>query len=100
MKRIEIANIRDGMRDMKEIGRLVEVGKPIQMSTRYGPAMMAKAKLRDDTGEISLNLWRQQIHVAAVGDTIILENAFAKEFKGVVEVNIGIDGRIAVLKDG
>ena len=45
-----------------------------------------------------LNLWREQIEVAKVGDTIVLENAFAREFGGVVEVNIGADGKIAVLK--
>lgn len=41
---------------------------------------------------------RRQIDVAKAGDTIVLENAFAREFGGVVEVNIGADGKIAVLK--
>lgn len=94
MARVKIAQIRAGMRNMEIIGRLVEVGKPVQISTRYGPAMMAKAKLRDETGEIVLNLWRQQIDVAKEGELVILQNAFAREFSGVVELNIGADGKI------
>jgi len=79
---------------MEVVGRLVEVGTPVQMSTRYGPALMAKAKLRDDTGEIVLNLWRQQIDMAREGEVVTLRNAFAREFSGVVELNIGADGEI------
>ena len=74
---------------LEVIGELVEVGTPVQMLTRYGPALMAKAKLRDDTGEIVLNLWRQQIDVAREGEAMILQNAFAREFSGVVELSIG-----------
>ena len=94
MARVKIAQIRAGMRNMEVIGRLVEVGEPVQMSTRYGLALLAKAKLRDDTGEIVLNLWREQIDVAKEGDVVIIENAFAREFSGVVELNIGADGKI------
>lgn len=62
--------------------------------------MLARAVLEDETGSVCLNLWRDQIDVAKAGDTIVLENAFAREFGGVVEVNIGADGKIAVLKHG
>lgn len=100
MARVKIAHIRAGMRNMEIIGRLVEVGKPVQISTRYGLALLAKAKLRDDTGEIALNLWRQQIDVAREGETVILQNAFAREFSGVVELNIGADAKILPYQRG
>lgn len=95
---VKIGQIRAGMRNMKVTGRLKEVGKPREIDTRFGPATLATAILEDETGSVRLNLWREQIEVAKVGDTIVLENAFAREFGGVVEVNIGADGKIAVLK--
>ncbi|MBL7083868.1 MAG: DNA-binding protein [Candidatus Aminicenantes bacterium] len=91
---MKISQIKAGMRNIEVIGRLVELGKPVQMSTRYGLEPLAKAKLRDDTGEIVLNLWRQQIDVAQEGEIVILRNAFAREFSGVVQLNIGADGEI------
>jgi len=95
---VKVREIRGGMRNMKITGRLKEVGKPTEIATRFGPATLATAILEDETGSVRLNLWREQIELAKAGDTIVLENAFAREFGGVVEVNIGADGKIAVLK--
>lgn len=95
---VKIGKIRPGMRNMKVTGRLKEVGKPREIGTRFGPVTLATAILEDETGSVRLNLWREQIEVVKAGDTIVLENAFAREFGGVVEVNIGADGKIAVLK--
>jgi len=47
-----------------------------------------------------LNLWRDQVGLVKPGDLIKVENAFAKEFRGRVELNVGGSGRIAVLKCG
>ena len=100
MIEVKVGQIRGGMRNMKVTGRLKEVGKPKEIGTRFGPATLATAVLEDETGSVHLNLWRDQIDIAKAGDTIVLENAFAREFSGVVEVNIGADGKIAVLKHG
>jgi ssDNA-binding replication factor A large subunit len=98
MIQLKIGQIRAGMRNMKIIGTLKEVTRPVEMGTRYGPALLARAVLEDETGSVRLNLWRDQIDVAKAGDTVLLENAFAREFGGVVEVNIGADGRISLTK--
>jgi ssDNA-binding replication factor A large subunit len=95
MMHVKVAVIKAGMRNMEVIGRLIEIGEPVQISTRYGMAMLARAKLKDETGEIVVNLWRQQIDAAKPGEIVILKNAFAREFGNVIELNIGVDGEIA-----
>lgn len=100
MIEVEVGQIRGGMRNMKIIATLKEVEEPVEIATRYGRAMLAKAVLQDETGSVRLNLWRDQIDVAKVGDRIVLENAFARDFGGTVEVNIGADGKIAVMQHG
>lgn len=100
MIEVEVEQIRGGMRNMKIIATLKEVEEPVEIATRYGRAMLAKAVLQDETGSVRLNLWRDQIDVAKVGDRIVLENAFARDFGGTVEVNIGADGKIAVMQHG
>jgi ssDNA-binding replication factor A large subunit len=47
-----------------------------------------------------LNLWRDQVDLVKPGDLIKVENAFAKEFRDRVELNVGRSGRIVVLKHG
>jgi len=98
MIQVKVGQIRGGMRNMNITGTLKEVEKPVEIGTRYGPAMLARAVLQDETGSVRLNLWRDQIDIAKAGDTVVLENAFAREFVGVVEVNIGADGNISLLK--
>jgi len=62
----------------------------------FGPARVATAILKDETGQVKLNLWRDQIERAKVGETVRLENAFAREFRGWTELSIGSDGSITV----
>lgn len=100
MVEVKIGQIRAGMRNMKITGMLKQVSKPREIGTRFGPATLATAILEDGTGSVRLNLWRQQIDMAQAGDMVVIENAFAREFGGVVEVNIGADGKISVLKRG
>jgi len=73
---------------------------PIPMVSTLWIDQTLKAKLCDDTGEIALNLWRQQIEVVKEGEVVILQNAFAREFSGVVELNIGADGKILPYRRG
>lgn len=97
MDEVKIGRIKAGMRNMKVTGTIKEISEPREIGTRFGPANLATAILEDETGSVRLNLWRDQIDVAKEGDTIILENAFAREFGGVVEVNIGADGTIYLI---
>ena len=47
----------------------------------------ALCTLEDDTGSIPLNLWREQVHQAEIGDTIRLKGAFVKRKAGVVQLS-------------
>jgi len=70
------------------------------VKTRFGPATVSWAILRDETGSIRLNLWRTQIDAVMVGDVIRLVNAFVKVYGGEMELNVGSDGRIDMLERG
>ena len=103
MLQVKVSQIRGGMRNMRNmkiVGILKEAEKPVEIGTRYGPALLVRAILEDETGSVCLNLWRDQIDVAKAGDAVVLENAFAREFGEVVEVNIGADGKIEVIRRG
>jgi replication factor A1 len=95
---IKVADIKSGMRNITVMGKVIEIGQPKEVRTRYGPARVAAAVLQDDTGTIRLNLWRDQIEKVKVGDPVRIENAFVREFSGRPELNIGADGRIIVLR--
>lgn len=97
---LKISQISRNMRNIEVTGKVIRKGDVREVKTRYGPAKVSWAILKDDTGSIRLNLWRNQIDVVMVGDVIKLVNAFVKEYGGEVELNIGWDGRIVVLERG
>jgi len=49
------------MRGICVTGTIVSIGDVRVVETRYGPARVAQAVLRDESGSIILNLWRGQI---------------------------------------
>jgi len=97
---VKISDIKPGMRELTLVGTIASLGEIRDVTTRFGPARVAPAVLQDETGSIRLNLWRLQIEAVRLGDRVELVNAFARKFGGLVELNIGKDGRIVVLERG
>jgi len=95
---LKIADIKPDMRGLDITGRIIEMGEVKIVETKFGPARVAQAILRDKTGSIILNLWRNQIDSVKVGDTIRVENAFVRIFRDQLELNVGRDGKITVVR--
>ena len=95
---LKIKDIRAGMENIRLIGRVVHKSKVIIVNTKFGPAKFAYAIIEDKSGKIRLNLWRNQVDIIKVGDYIEIINAFAKSFKGQVELNVGRSGKIVIKK--
>ena len=98
MNKVKISQIRPGMRGIGVAGTIVSIGDVKVVETRFGPARVAQAVLQDESGNIILNLWRGQIDIVRKGDTVLVENAFVRIFKGQMELNVGRDGRISVIR--
>ena len=97
---MKIKDLKPGMDGVTITARVVSVSEPRKVSTRYGEALVAQAVIEDETGSAVLNLWRDQVKLVKPGDVIRVENAFTKEFRGRIELNVGKSGRIVVLKHG
>lgn len=96
----KIHDIQPNMRNLEVIGKIIEKRESRSVETRYGPSKVAIAILEDDTGRIRLNLWREQIDAVKEGDTIMIINAFTRMFGESIELNLGKDGKIFLLKWG
>jgi len=95
---MKIKDIRPGMEGITLVARVLSVGEPKRVMTKFGIASVANAIISDETGKVVLNLWRNQINLVKPGYIIKVENAFAKKFKNRVELNVGKRGRILVLR--
>lgn len=98
MPLVKIRDIKSGMENIEVLGRVTNISKKRQVSTRYGLANVVTATLKDETGSIHLNLWRQQIDRVSEGGIVRIINAFARVYNDRLELNIGGGGRIIPVK--
>lgn len=75
---------------------VVEIEEPREFTNFRGNGMVANAKVKDSSGEVKLTLWNEQIDQVEVGKTIIIENGWAKEYRGELQIGAGKFGKITV----
>ncbi len=92
-----ICNLKAGMSGISVTGRVREVPPKTLVGTRYGlEAYVSNILLADESGSIRLSLWEKQIDGIAVGDTVKLENASTKTFRGHPQLRLGKSGKMSV----
>lgn len=52
--------------------------------------------LADDTGEIKLTLWGDDITLVKEGDVVVIDNGYTKEFRGDISISAGKYGKMIV----
>lgn len=84
----EKADIEATVTDIGETRSFVRFGRPLRVAT---------ATLKDDSGEIKISLWNEDIDKVKPGVKIKLTNGFVKEFQGEKQVTTGKLGKIEVM---
>ena len=94
-------NINELTNDMRHVtveGTVTKITEPRTVNLRAGgSAQVADATIADNTGEIKLSLWDDQIKMIKEGDKILIENGYTQAFRGENSLNIGRYGKITVL---
>jgi replication factor A1 len=73
-------------------GNIISMSEPKEVETRYGKTQLVIAQLKDETGEIPLNLYGEQVGKVKAGDIITIENAYTLLYEGKLTLNIPKEG--------
>lgn len=95
---MKINEIKRGMSNISVHGKIIDISSARDVQTKYGRRSVADALIEDETGQISLSLWEDQINKVAVGDTVDIKGAFATEFRNKLQLSIPRSGKIEVIK--
>ena len=93
---MKIGQLKPGMRKVDITGTIATIEAPRDVSTKFGPAQVALATISDPTGTVKLTLWNEKISQVAVGDTVLITNAYVDSFRGELQLNVGRYGKLAV----
>lgn len=96
---MKISEIKSGMSNVIVEGKVIDISETRDVQTRYGKRSVADAILEDDTGQISLSLWENQINSVSVGDKIAVSGAYVTEFREKIQLSIPRAGKIEILEE-
>jgi replication factor A1 len=88
------------MRSVNIEGKIVEISEPRLVRSRMTGRVnkVATAILADDSGQINLALWNEQIETVKPESMVKIENGYVTEFRGRKQLNIGKYGNLKVVK--
>ena len=99
-REIKIRNLRSGLSKIKISGKITSIEDTIEMETKYGKKILTLVNIKDQTGDIVLELWDNIIPEERIKEGIEFEiiNAYTKVYDG--ELRLGLqkhDGKIKLL---
>ena len=92
---MKISDLKAGTGNVNVSGEITEKEEARDVITKFGKKLrVASAKLKDDSGEITLSLWNDDADKFAVGDKVKIENGWVSEFKSNPQLSAGKFGKI------
>lgn len=74
---------------------IVSKGEAREFASEKGSGKVCNCAGKDDTGEVSLTLWNEQIDEFGEGDSVKIENGWVSEYKGKMQLGTGRMGTIS-----
>ena len=93
---MKISELKPGQRSVETSGELIELGEARTFNKFGSEGRVATARLKDDSGEILLSLWNDQIDKVKQGDLVTIKNGYVKEWQGEFQLTTGRQGTIEV----
>lgn len=94
---MKISELKAGTGNVNVDAEVVNVEEPREVMTKFGKKMrVANAIIKDDSGEMTLTLWGDDIDRVKSGDAISIENGWVSEFKSNVQISAGKYGKINI----
>ena len=97
---MKLAELNDGQGSVNVEVEVVSVEEP-RTFNKYGRDIkVANAVIKDDSGELQLTLWNDDIAKVKPGMKLKIENGYVKEFNGVKQLTTGKFGKFEILGEG
>ncbi len=85
--------------DVEITGTITELPRPRAVSTKYGQKKITTCTFEDDTGEIDLTLWEEEIEAIEEGAEVKIDGAYVREWGDGIQLNISRDGSIEKVEE-
>ena len=95
---MNVKELTPRMGNVELVAEIADIGDVREFNKFGKSGRVATARLKDETGEIELSLWNEQIDQFGKGDTIKVVNGYVKEYQGEMQLTTGMRGSIELVK--
>ena len=96
---MKINEIQRGSSNISLQAKIIDISDSRDVQTKYGKRSVADATLEDDSGQISLTLWEENINKVRIGDNITIAGAYVTEFRDKLQLNLPRSGKLEIVKE-
>lgn len=93
---MKISELKAGTGKVNIEAKVIEKKEPREVNTMYGRKFVCEAVLEDDSGQVTLVLWGDEVSKVEVGNNVKIENGFVKEWNNQLQLSAGKFGKITV----
>jgi len=94
---MEISKLKIGQAKVDVEAEVVSIEEPKEFEKFGNIGRVANAIIKDESGEIKLTLWNEEIDRVKVGDMVKVTNGFVKEFQGEKRLTAGKFGKLEII---
>jgi replication factor A1 len=95
---MKVSQLRPRMGNVFIELEVVSKGEIREFASAKGSGKVCSAAGKDDTGEVQVSLWNEQIDQVNEGQKIRIENGWVSEYKGQLQLSTGKFGTLHVLE--
>ena len=94
---MQIKDLKPKMGNVDVVVDVIDVGAPREFQKFGKPGKVATAIAKDETGDVKLTLWNEDIDKVTSGDKVHLTNGYVNEWQGEIQLTTGRMGKIEVV---
>jgi replication factor A1 len=94
-----VKDLRPNTKVEELVVEVVSVSEARKFATAKGSGVVASAAVKDESGEVKMSLWNEQIQQVKEGDKLRIENGWCSEFRDEKQVSTGKFGTLAKIEE-
>lgn len=94
---MKISDLKPRMGKVDIEVEVVEVGEAREFQKFGSTGRVATAIAKDETGQVKLSLWNEEIDLVKKGAKVKITNGYVNEFQGEMQLTAGKFGKLEVL---
>ncbi len=97
----KVKDLTPNSKQVNVLAKVIAVGDAKEVMGKFGDSRkVAEATVADETGQIILSLWNEQIGSVSPNDTVFVDNGYVSLVRGHMRLNVGRYGSLAKRQDG